>query len=180
MVKKYESIGFEKHFMFSGIRFNSNVIKDEKTNTNIKFSHDFNINEVVAMDSNTFMDQNREPMFSMLINNKNNFSLAAYDGDKIVGFGLLRKASVGYRLAPLYASSDTIAINLLCELCDLVPNQTIDVDFLHQNKFMMDLSKKHEMLVLDNVIRMFKPGVLFDAPRMNTSNLYGMCSWEVG
>jgi len=104
-------------------------------------------------------------------------ALAAVEGRKIVGYGVIRKCRTGYKIGPLFAESQYKAELIFSSLQITVPNNSdIYLDIPVSNKEALNLTKKHDMQIVFETARMYKG----KSPDLPLQKIFGVTSFELG
>jgi hypothetical protein len=110
------------------------------------------------------------------ITRKNSYALAKVIDEKIVGYGVIRKCSKGYKIAPLFADSKEIANEILQALVAKIGFSPFYLDIPLQNKEALDLAIHYNMIPVFETARMYKNNTL----KQNIEKIFGITSFEVG
>lgn len=113
-------------------------------------------------------------------------SLAYLDGNRIMGYGTVRKCVSGYKVGPLFASDRQVAECLLLSLADWVRqaelySETADacniyLDISEENAAAQDLANKLDMQFVFETARMYSAG----KPDIAWHEVYGITTFELG
>jgi hypothetical protein len=104
-------------------------------------------------------------------------ALGYFSDKQLAGYGVIRKCAVGYKIGPLFATSEGIASSLFAALCCAAGSSPIYLDIPETNQKALKLVKDHQMVPKFEVIRMYRNGM----PLINQSDdIYGVTSFELG
>ena len=102
--------------------------------------------------------------------------LVFYDNG-IQGYGVIRPAETGFRIGPLFAENEKIALLLFQALCMKAPNKTpIYLDIPEPNKNAIILTEYFKMKPIFETARMYTK----QAPEIALSKTFGVTTFEVG
>lgn len=103
--------------------------------------------------------------------------LAAFEKDKLCGYGVISKTSEGYKIAPLLADNQAIAQRLYLALCRCIrKDDTVYIDTSDTNPDASDLMQKLGLKQCFETVRMYK-GQAFV---IEDSKWFGLNSLEIG
>lgn len=104
-------------------------------------------------------------------------SKIAITNDKISGYGAIRPCRAGYKIGPLFADNDEIALNLLSSLFETIETDAeISLDTPEGNIAALKLAKKFGLTPVFETARMYT-GV---AAKIPLKQIYGITSFELG
>lgn len=104
-------------------------------------------------------------------------SLAAFIGDKLVGFGTIRLCRKGYKVGPLFADDEQTGTALFQSLCTIAPHDAeISLDVPEENQPAMEMARRIGMQAVFQTARMWKG----DKPDPQTHRTFGLSSFELG
>ncbi len=104
-------------------------------------------------------------------------SLAAFEGDKLTGFGTIRTCRNGYKIGPLFADDERVGAALFRSLCMTTPNDAeISLDVPEGNQAAMALAQSFGLQPVFQTARMWKG----DKPDPQTHRTFGLTSFELG
>ena len=136
---------------------------------------DVPFDELVEYDSTIFSEP-RGQFLRCWVNQPEGAALAVLEGEKLAGYGVVRKCRIGYKIAPLFANSDSIAEELFVALKARVPDQPIFLDVPLTNPSAISLARRHNMNVVFETVRMYTG----EAPPIPMNQVYGVTSFELG
>lgn len=118
-----------------------------------------------------------ESYFHSLFKNSDVKGLSYYSDGALAGFGVLRPATEGWRIGPLYANTQSIATILFKALSETVPlNENIYLDIPTNNNSALNLAQIFNMRSTSVCVRMY----LGQPPPSNSDNIFSLLSLEVG
>jgi GNAT superfamily N-acetyltransferase len=103
-------------------------------------------------------------------------SLAATDGGRITGYGVIRPCREGFKIAPVFADTADIAENLFSSLSSFAKGKQVYLDIPVCNSEALKLVERHGMAKVFETARIYK-GV---PPVLPLDNIYGITSFELG
>lgn len=98
------------------------------------------------------------------------------DGDRLVGYGVIRPCFRGFKIAPLFADTPEIADQLFRELAGLAVDQPVFLDIPVCNKAAQELVEQHQMQKVFETARVYHG----TAPELPLDQTYGITSFELG
>ena len=98
------------------------------------------------------------------------------DGDRLVGYGVIRPCFRGFKIAPLFADTPEIADQLFRELAGLAVDQPVFLDIPVCNKAAQELVERHQMQKVFETARVYHG----TAPELPLDQTYGITSFELG
>ncbi len=98
------------------------------------------------------------------------------DGDRLVGYGVLRPCLRGFKIAPLFADTPEIADQLFSELAGLVVDQPVFLDIPVCNQAALELVERYQMQKVFETARVYRG----PAPELPLDQIYGITSFELG
>ena len=98
------------------------------------------------------------------------------DGDRLVGYGVIRPCRRGFKIAPLFADTPEIADQLFCELSGLAVGQPLFLDIPVCNQAALRLVECHQMQKVFETARVYRG----PAPDLPLEQIYGITSFELG
>lgn len=98
------------------------------------------------------------------------------DGEKIKGYGVVRKCVTGYKIGLLFASDYKTAHELFKALSSYVANSLVYLDIPEINKDAVKLAKEYKMKEMFGCARMY----LGSAPKLPYTKIFGVTTFELG
>jgi len=159
--KDYEKSGFKVSGALTIHRKKAQGTRDKE----LLDIRDLPLDEIVEYDEKIF-GSSRRGYIEAILNEKSHGFAIKKDG-QIKGYGILKKAQISYRLAPLVAENQEFAQQILNGLQSLVEGEDVDLYTYESNKEAQSLVQGWKPMYTFQ--RMYKNGV----PQMNTSKLFG-------
>jgi len=103
-------------------------------------------------------------------------ALAAVDGDKVRGLGVVRRCREGGKIGPLTADDADVAEELYTALAAHLPGEPVYLDVPEINAWAMGLARRHRLHEVFGTARMY----LGPRPRVAESRVYGITTFELG
>ena len=118
----------------------------------------------------------RENFLNAWITQPDSRALAVMKGEKLQGYGVIRRCENGYKIGPLFADNAEIALDLFNGLSDHAAGEAVFIDVPEINKSAMKLVSDKGMREVFGCARMYfgKKPVLPDA------HIYGVTTFELG
>lgn len=89
----------------------------------------------------------------------------------------IRQCRQGYKVGPLFADSEKIALALFTELCALTPNGSeVSLDTLQANEVAVGVAERAGLSPIFETARMYKGS----PPYMQIARIFGVTSLELG
>jgi len=98
------------------------------------------------------------------------------DGERLVGYGVIRPCYRGFKIAPLFADTPDIADQLFRTLAGLAVDQPIFLDIPVCNQAALELVERHQMQKVFETARVYHG----TAPELPLDQTYGITSFELG
>lgn len=103
--------------------------------------------------------------------------LAFVQGDRLAGWGVIRRCREGHKIGPLVADSPSVASSLYRALCDRVnEGDTVFLDVPLANAGAVALAEGHGMRSVFETARMYTGA----APALQLERMFGITSFELG
>lgn len=96
--------------------------------------------------------------------------------DELMGYAVMRRAEMGYRIGPLFAQNETVAEELLKSCLSHAPGDSVYLDIPTVNEQAMHLAKKFDGRYVFECARMY----CGEAPKANTDQTFGITTFELG
>jgi hypothetical protein len=170
-VKTYEKSGFkpaQSHLRYQGI------IKGEIKN-NIVDLKNINFDQLCQYDRQYF-PSDRPHFLQQWISQPNSQGYGYIKEGQLLGYGLIRKAVNGWKIAPLFAENSDIAEKLLLALSVYAKGDIIYLDVPDSNKTGIQLAETHQMTPMFECVRMYK----LNEPILNWNHVFAVTSLEIG
>ncbi|MDO8610352.1 MAG: GNAT family N-acetyltransferase [bacterium] len=152
--ENYTKSGFK--LAFRNIRFEGHG-SDEKINENknIKLLSDIDFDLVCKYDKEIFL-HDRKKFLNLWIKQPESLAISYLKNNGLLGYGMVRKCRVGYKVGPLFANSDNIAKELFKRMRVYIGKKNlIYLDVPEPNKNAVSLAKKYQMKPMFETARMY-------------------------
>lgn len=104
-------------------------------------------------------------------------TFAVFDGDELAGYATIRKCIEGYKIGPLFAQTQQVAVALFQTCCaDAELGATIILDVPEANRQAMLMAESAGLAPVFETARMYRGS----APDLPWSNIFGVTSFELG
>ncbi|MEI8080523.1 MAG: GNAT family N-acetyltransferase [Actinomycetes bacterium] len=103
-------------------------------------------------------------------------ALVAKDGDRLTGFGVIRKCRDGHKVGPLFAETPRSAEVLLQSLAGRAAGEQVFIDVPGDNPAAQDLAARWGMTTVFECGRMYSGPV----PDLPLTEIYGITTFELG
>lgn len=130
---------------------------------------------LLAFDASIFGVQ-RESFLKEWIRMENSSTLAKVKGERLLGYGTVRKAVKGYKIGPLFAENKEVAEELFSALSDVAAGEPLFLDLPLVNQFAVELARKEQMEPLFEEVRMYHKV----PPKVRLPYVFGVTSFELG
>ncbi|MEH6496585.1 MAG: GNAT family N-acetyltransferase [Pseudomonas marincola] len=98
-------------------------------------------------------------------------------GDKILGYGVIRKCRSGFKIGPLFCDDEDVADTLFCSLVNAVgPNVEVSLDVPNINEQAVNLAERYGLKPAFETARMYKGGI----PDLSQARVFGVTTFELG
>ena len=133
--------------------------------------------EIIDSYDRPFFPANRTQFIKYWINQPTCNALGIMQGDKLGGYGVIRKCRSGYKIGPLFADSQELAQILLNALkSGISSTETIYLDTPEVNREAVELAERNKMTIVFETARMYTG----KNPKMPLNRLFGVTSFELG
>lgn len=155
------------------IRFKGKPCKDKASNTIDALTLPF---EMIAGYDRKLFPSMRDAFLSNWLQVASK-SRAIAHGDKLSGYGVMRKCYQGYKIGPLFANDSINAETILCELCkDLDDSVEVYIDVPETNSEALQLVQGFNFEPVFETVRMYTQS----APEVDHAKIFGISSFELG
>ncbi len=168
----YQKGGFEIAFIdrrFEKTGFELDVSKNISTITVVDF------NEIYDYDKQCF-GFSRPQFLKPWLNIPGNKTFKFVEHGTLKGFAILRKASTGYKIGPLFADNETIAEELYRACLNAAPNEPVYFDIPIINKGAVRIVEKYNATYVFECARMYYG----EPPQTDIGKVYGITTFELG
>jgi GNAT superfamily N-acetyltransferase len=168
----YRKGGFE--IAFKDLRY-ERIGEEFEVNRNISPIEDADMESILEYDSKCFgfyRPQFLVPWFKL----PGNKTFKFVEDGTLKGFSIIRKATVGYKVCPLFADNSVIAEELYKACLSSVAGEPLYLDIPESNRGAVDLVKKYEGKYVFECARMYygKP------PEVELEKVFGITTFELG
>ena len=172
--ENYKKSGFK--YAYSNIRFEGSGGGDFPVDSSIVNLSSLSFSIITSYDNN-FFPENRSQFLKCWINNPSHNALGIVQNGKLVGYGVIRKCRVGYKIGPLFADTTKLADKIfLAMVSGVKATEKVYLDIPEVNKYAIDLVRKYNMKAVFETARMYTG----NEPNIRVDNTYGVTSFELG
>ena len=172
--KLYERKGFWP--CYKSVRHQGVGIGLESRAEGIKYLSEVPIEDLLAYDDQ-FFPVPRHVFTKSWTRQPGGIAVGALDKGELMGYGVLRECSQGYKIGPLFANDEKVADALFCALCGHAPQGApVFLDTPEPNSAALDLAKRHHMLPVFETVRMYTK----EDPGLPMDRIFGVTSFELG
>ncbi len=171
-VSNYEKYGFKathSHLRYRGV-IEGKIAEDVVDIKTVNFE------KICHYDSQYFPSY-RPNFLHQWINQPNGKGYAVIDNNgKLLGYGVIRKASEGFKIAPLFAEDKITAEKLFLALSSYAEGANIYLDIPDVNKEAISLVESYQMQSMFECVRMYTSV----KPDLNWGHIFAVTSLEIG
>jgi len=132
--------------------------------------------EIEAFD-HQILGYNRQAFLHSWLQMPNARGLGYYQDNKLQGYGVIRRCLEGYKIGPLFASSQEVAQHLYVGLCaPLQVNELVYLDVCEMNSSAIALANNFQMTKVFETARMYTN----PPAELNMSRVFGITTFELG
>lgn len=168
---QYKQIGFE--FYYKNKRYEGIAKKSGYSNL-IKLD-EIPIESVIEYDKRMFPAR-REQFIKEWVSQPNCHSIGYVSNKELIGYGVIRKCVVGYKIGPLFANNPIIAENIYNALTSNVIGEKIYLDVPENNIDAIALANNNNMKIVFETARMYSKQL----PNIDNKCIYGVTTFELG
>jgi GNAT superfamily N-acetyltransferase len=170
----YQKSGF--HYAYRNIRFMSVARPSSSDAAGVVAIQAVPFEDICVYDQKYFPAQRREFLHGW-INMPDSKAVAYVEGNKITGYGMIRKCLVGYKIGPLFADRAEIAETLFSSLSSYAePGSPIYLDVPERNAVAHAFAARRGMTKVFETARMYTG----DEPAIAVDGIYGVTTLELG
>lgn len=118
----------------------------------------------------------RPNFLSQWINQPQGQGYAILNQDHLVGYGVIRKATDGFRIGPVFAENVELAEKLFLSLASYAEGNPIYIDVPNINNSGISLVERYQMQPMFECVRMYTG----EQPNINWTNIFAVTSLELG
>jgi hypothetical protein len=170
-VNNYQRFGFKpahSHLRYQGI-IPGKILPDVRDLKTIDF-------EQLCRYDQRYFPSYRPHFLSTWINQPHGQGYAIINNDNLVGYGVIRKATDGFKIAPLFAENEGIAEKLFLALVTYAEGNPIYVDVPNINKSAILLFENYQMNSIFECVRMYTG----EPPNIDWRNVFAVTTLELG
>jgi predicted GNAT family N-acyltransferase len=170
-VNNYQRFGFKpthSHLRYQGI-INGRILPDIRDLKTLDF-------EQLCHYDERYFPSYRPHFLSTWINQPHGQGYAIINDGDLVGYGVIRKAIDGWKIAPLFAENKDIAEKLFLALATYAEGSPIYVDVPNINKSAIFLFENYQMKPIFECVRMY----IGEPPNIDWHNVFAVTSLELG
>ncbi|MCP3852034.1 MAG: GNAT family N-acetyltransferase, partial [Gammaproteobacteria bacterium] len=110
------------------------------------------------------------------ISQPESLALGVMEGDKLCGYGVIRRCQNGFKIGPLFADNTKIALDLFNGLSNHAEGEPFFIDIPEINNSAMNIAKDKGLKEVFGCARMY----FGDKPVLPDANIYGVTTFELG
>ncbi|NET60727.1 MAG: GNAT family N-acetyltransferase [Symploca sp. SIO2E6] len=170
-VNNYQKFGFKPahaNFRYQGIIVGT-ISPDVRDLKSIDF-------EQLCCYDRQYFPSHRSDFISTWINQPHGQGYAIINDSDLVGYGVIRKATDGFRIGPIFAENENIAEKLLLALATYTEGSPIYVDVPNINKSAILLFENYQMSPILECIAMYTA----EPPNIDWQKVFAVTSVELG
>lgn len=134
------------------------------------------ISDILKYDK-AFFPASRQAFLSRWLQDTNANALVFREGNKVSGYGVIRKCYTGYKIGPLFADTYEIAVELFSSLCSLAKlGEPVYLDIPEPNSQAKKLVGHFAMNSVFETARMYNK----HSPEISIDRTYGITTFEIG
>lgn len=172
--ENYKKSGFK--LAYRNIRYEGLGINDQIDESNIVTLSTIPFVQLLFYDKQVFPAE-RAVFLKEWVKQPESLAIAYQKDGDLLGYGLVRKCRIGFKIGPLFADSEKIADVLFQKMRSFVGRGTqIFLDIPEVNKAAIALTKKYGMKPIFETARMYTKG----KPKIALNKTYGVTTLEVG
>lgn len=130
---------------------------------------------VKAMDQRCF-GYDRSAFLVSWVQAPKHCALGVLDGERLLGFGVIRPCRIGYKIGPLFADDAQVAEELFVALSRQAIDRPIFLDVPENNSDALRLAERYGLKEVFGCARMYYG----EAPKLSWESIYGVTTFELG
>jgi len=146
-----------------------------ETDTKISAIDDSDFNQILSYDKQCFGFA-RAQFLKPWINLPGNKNFIYKNEDQIIGYAVVRKASNGYKIGPLFADNHIIAEELYKACLNSVIGEPLYIDVPMINEEAVSIIQKYDAKYVFECARMYYG----QPPKIDVNKIYGVTTFELG
>lgn len=170
-VNIYHKSGFEtshSHLRYQGI-ISGEISPDIQELNTINF-------EQICSYDRLYFPAERPNFLKAWINQSNGKSYGIINDGNLVGYGVIRKCKVGFKIGPIFAENQEIAEKLFLALCSYSESKNVYIDVPSINQPAINLVEKYQMQCVFEHVRMYS----VQKPNLDWKNIFGVTNSTLG
>jgi len=167
----YQSFGF--NYAYKNIRFEGKA-RSKKPPTALPIS-DVDFNKLLEYDRKIFLVPRTE-FLRRWITQVDSVGYYLENESHLLGYGVLRKCITGYRVGPLFADNETMAVEILEALLSNIPGEAYYLDIPEPNSEALKIVEQFNMQKVFETARMYSKEI----PNVPLHKVFGITSFELG
>lgn len=173
--ENYQKIGFKMHH--NNARFEISALEPINVNpegdiVNLK---SIPFSKILLYDS-SILGFFRENFLQHWLNMSNAYGLGFCHQGQLAGYGVIRQCHLGWKIGPLFADNQEIALSLLHGLYSHIEQGPVFLDIPENNLKAMEIAYFHHMKKVFATARMYRG----EAPAQLENKVFGITSFELG
>ena len=172
-----KQIAYQNYFGFNyahkNIRFEGNA-KSKKLPTALPIA-DVDFNKLLEYDREIFLVPRTE-FLRRWITQVDSVGYYLENETHLVGYGILRKCVTGYKVGPLFADNEAIAVEILEALLSNIPGEVYYLDIPEPNSESLKIAEQFNMQKVFETARMYSKEI----PNVPLHKVFGITSFELG
>ena len=132
-------------------------------------------NKLLEYDSQVFLFP-RPVFLSYWISRADSFGYYLEHEGTILGYGILRKCFTGYRIGPLFADDEIIALEIVEALLSNIPGELYYLDIPEPNTASLKIVQQYNMQKVFETARMYSKEI----PNVPLHKVFGITTFELG
>lgn len=118
----------------------------------------------------------RDKFLNLWITQPDSLALGFKKNENLLGFGVIRKCRVGYKIGPLFADTPEVAEALFTSLANHAAGETISLGIPENHPDAMALAARHGLTEVFGCARMYHGS----PPKTDGSKIFGITTFELG
>ena len=167
----YQNFGF--NYAYKNIRFEGKA-KSKKSLAALPIAN-VDFNKLLEYDRKIFLFPRTE-FLRRWIAQVDSVGYYLENKDHLVGYGILRKCVTGYRVGPLFADNEAIAIEILEALTSNISGEVYYLDIPEPNTEALKVAEQYNMQKVFETARMYTKEI----PNVPLHKVFGITSFELG
>lgn len=119
---------------------------------------------------------NRAIFLQHWITLRNSYGFAKTQSNKVLGYGIIRKCEIGYKVGPLFADNSETANEIFLSLLSMCEDKEVFLDVPEINKEAIKLANQYNLQKVFETARMYKG----TPPKQQLNHVFGVTTFELG